>query len=274
LAFALVLAPLLAPALLAAPADDREEPQAAAQPAEGDLSETPIMVPPLTPTGFLLAWKPMLLTVRVDNGSGATFGSDKLQALRFLGRYTFAFSQRTPFVGRVELEGGEFRTDAEKGTFGSNGYDLTLRALAGASTRISPGFTVLASAGLITRYQHGFANGGAPTVGLVGVVSNMELEFLLAPNITLSIFGEGAITPYSYNAQFNIGKLSDASELRGRLQLSFDLSSNTAIDVGYDFTRWYAGFSQSTITGNLNPDRAFLVEQRESAVTLGLRLRR
>jgi hypothetical protein len=281
LAFVLVLAPVLVASLLAAsPAraasapEDPEPPKAAGQPAESDPSETLIMVPPLTPTGFLLAWKPMLLTVRVDNGTGATFGSDKLQALRFLGRYTFAFSQRAPFVGRVELEGGEFRTDAEKGTFGSNGYDFTLRGLAGASTRISPGFTVLASAGLITRYQHGYANGGAPTIGLVGVVSNMELEFLLWPNITLSIFGEGAITPYSYNAQFNLGRLADASELRGRVQVSFDLSPNTAIDVGYDFTRWYAGFSQSTITGNLNPDRAFFVEQRESAMTLGLRLRR
>ncbi|HXN56879.1 MAG TPA: hypothetical protein VN874_11475 [Myxococcales bacterium] len=271
---------VLVPALLAASparaaADQEGAPQvAAAQPEAPDPAETPIPVPPLTPTGFLVAWKPMLLTVRVDNGSGATFGSDKLQALRFLGRYTFALSKRAPFVGRVELEGGEFRTDAQNGTFGSNGYDFTLRGLAGAATRISPGFTVLASGGLITRYQHGYASGGAPTVGLVGVVSNIELEFMLWPYITLSLFAEGAITPYSYNAQVNLGRLSDASELRGRVQLSFDLSPNTAIDVGYDFTRWYSGFSQSTITGNLNPDRAFFVEQLESAVTVGLRLRR
>jgi hypothetical protein len=270
---------VLVPALLAASparaaADQEGAPQVAAQPEAPDPAETPIPVPPLTPTGFLVAWKPMLLTVRVDNGSGATFGSDKLQALRFLGRYTFALSKRAPFVGRVELEGGEFRTDAQNGTFGSNGYDFTLRGLAGAATRISPGFTVLASGGLITRYQHGYASGGAPTVGLVGVVSNIELEFMLWPYITLSLFAEGAITPYSYNAQVNLGRLSDASELRGRVQLSFDLSPNTAIDVGYDFTRWYSGFSQSTITGNLNPDRAFFVEQLESAVTVGLRLRR
>ncbi|GAC1595376.1 MAG: hypothetical protein NVS4B10_03780 [Myxococcales bacterium] len=248
-------------------------PGMASDPSES-RSETPIPVPPLTPTGFLLAWKPMLLTVRVDNGRGATFGSDKLQALRLLARATYAFSERAPFVGRVELEGGEFRTDAEEGTFGSNGYDFTLRGLAGAATRISPGFTVLASAGLITRYQHGYASGGAPTVGLAGAVSNMELEFLLWPNITLSLFAEGAITPLAYNAQVNLGRLADASELRGRAQLSFDLAPNSAIDFGFDLTRWHASFSQSTITGNLNPDRAFLVDQIESAVTIGVRLRR
>jgi hypothetical protein len=216
----------------------------------------------------------MILSVRVDTGRGYAFGSDKLQALRFLGRYTFAFSDNVPFVGRVELEGGQFQTDQQNNTFGSNGYDFTLRGLAGAATRITPGFTVFASAGFITRYQHGYANGGAPTVGLFGAVSNMELEFRLFPIITLSLFAEGAITPYSYSAQVNLGQLSDASEFRARVQLSFDLASHTALDLGYDFTRWHAGFSESTITGNANPDRAFFVEQREYALTVGLRFHR
>ena len=74
-------------------------------------AETPIAVPPLLPTGFLFAWKPMFLTVRVDNGVGSTFGSDKLQGLRGLARYTFPVNESWPFVGRVELEGGQFTTD-------------------------------------------------------------------------------------------------------------------------------------------------------------------
>ena len=216
----------------------------------------------------------MLLTVRVDNGVGTTFGSDKLQGLRALARYTFPVNEAWPFVGRVELEGGQFTTDQERSTFGSYGWDFTLRALAGAATRITPGFTVFASAGLITRYQHGYARGGAPTVGLAGVVSNMEFEFRLLPVVTLALFAEGAITPYAYNTQINLGTLSDASELRGRIQLSFDLARHTALDVGYDFTRWHGGFSQSTITGNTSPDRAFLVEQREYALTIGIRFHR
>ncbi len=72
----------------------------------------------------------------------------------------------------------------------------------------------------------------------------------------------------------NLGTLSDSSELRGRIQISVDLAPHTAVDVGYDFTRWHADFSRSTITGNAAPDRAFLVDQREYALTVGLRFHR
>lgn len=267
------VAPGPAAAQLAAPAL-ATEPAAPATPPAAEPVETPIAVPPLVPTGLLVAWKPTLLSVRVDSGAGATFGSDRVQAERGLLRYTFAFSEALPLVARAELEGGRFQTDQDRSTYGSNGSDATVRALAGAAARITPGFTLFVAAGALTRYQHGYANGGAPTVGVLGAVSNFELEFRLFPVVTLSLFGEGAIAPVAYDAQANLGKLSDSSELRGRLQVSFDLSRNLALDVGYDFTRWSMGFSQSTITGNAAPDRAFFVDQREYALTLGLRLQR
>ena len=74
-AFALVLG-----FVLAAPAFADEEP-----------AETPIVVPSPIPVGFLVAWKPTLLSIRIDSGQGAQFGSDKFQPLRILGRYTTTF---------------------------------------------------------------------------------------------------------------------------------------------------------------------------------------
>ena len=278
---AVCLALVLSGALLhalparAAPPETPGERLPAATAVQDEPPETPIAVPALLPTGLLIAWKPSILSVRVDSGSGATFGSDKFQPLRLLARYTFAFSEQVPFVGRVEAEGGRFQTDHDRATtYGSDGYDFTVRALAGAATRITPGFTVFASAGVLNRYQHGYAKGGAPTVGVFGAVSNFELEFRVYPIITLSLFAEGAIAPFAYATQANLGTLSDSSELRGRIQLSFDLAPNTAFDVGYDFTRWHSDFSRSTITGNPAPDRAFLVDQREYALTVGLRFHR
>lgn len=272
-ALACALLPAAARAVSPLPAAAANAGPAATGPApSAEPVETPIAVPPLVPTGLLVAWKPTLLSVRVDSGSGATFGSDRLQAERGLLRYTFAFSEALPLVARAEVEGGRFQTDQERSTYGSNGSDLTVRALAGAGARLTSGLTLLVAAGALTRYQHGYANGGAPTVGVLGVVSNFELSLRLFPAVTLSLFGEGAIAPVAYDAQANLGKLNDSSELRGRLQLSFDLSRNLALDVGYDFTRWNMGFSQSTITGNASPDRAFFVDQREYALTLGLRL--
>ena len=50
-------------------------------------------------------------------------------------------------------------------------------------------------------------------------------------------------------AQANLGNLSDASELRARLQFSVDLSPTLIFDLGYDFTRWHASFTGSTIVG-------------------------
>jgi hypothetical protein len=274
LAFVLSSALLHALPARSAPAETPAEQLPAAKGVQDEPAETPIAVPALLPTGLLVAWKPTFLSVRVDSGSGATFGSDKFQPLRLLVRYTFAFSEEVPFVGRVEAEGGRFQTDQDRATYGSDGYDFTVRALAGAATRITPGFTVFASAGLLSRYQNGNANGGAPTVGVFGAVSNFELEFRVYPAITLSLFAEGAIAPFAYKTQANLGTLSDSSELRGRIQLSFDLAPHTALDVGYDFTRWHSDFSRSTITGNPTPDRAFLVDQREYALTVGLRFHR
>ena len=83
-----------------------EEPKAAKEP-----KETAIPVPVPAPSGLTLAWKPMILTVRLDTGSGSQFGSDKLQPLRAMGRYTVMAKEGTPFFGRVELEGGTFQSD-------------------------------------------------------------------------------------------------------------------------------------------------------------------
>ena len=44
-----------------------------------------------------------------------------------------------------------------------------------------------------------------------------------------------------------------------------------AIDVGYDFTRWHAAFTNSTIVNST--DRALLIESRDHAATLGLRFK-
>ena len=252
---------------------------AAAQerPAEEPI-ETPILVPSPIPVGFLIAWKPSILSVRTDSALGSRYGSDKLQPLRFLARYTTTLL-REKLLARAELEGGQFRTDTQGGSdpntilLGSDGYDVTAHLLGGTATRIAQGFTITASAGFITRYQRGRAASGAPSIGIFGVTSNMELEFRVAPIITLSLFVEGGLTPFSYGAQSNLGDLSDASEVRTRGLASIDLTKDMAVDVGFDFTRWHASFTNSTILGAAASDRALLIESREHALTLGLRFK-
>ena len=104
---------------------------------------------------------------------------------------------------------------------------------------------------------------------MFGLDSNIELEMRLFPSITLSGYLEGAITPWPYLAQSNLGDLSDADEVRVRLQLSIDISRSASMEFGYDLTRWHATFTNSTILGTV--DRALLVETREHALTFGLR---
>jgi opacity protein-like surface antigen len=237
-----------------------------------DVPETPIVVPNPVPTGFLVAWKPMLLSVRLDTGSGQKFGSDKWQTARALARFTYQLHNSIPFVGRLEVEGGQFKTDNQNSVFnGSTGTDLTGRAMFGVASRLSSGLTVLATVGVISRYQYGRPRGGIPNIGVLGALSNMELEFRLFPIITLSLFAEVALTPIPYVAQSNLGELSEASEFRGRIQFSVDLFRDVALDVGYDFTRWHTSFTGSTILGNPNPDQALLFEDREHAITVGVR---
>jgi hypothetical protein len=232
-----------------------------------DTQGVPIEVPDPTPTGLLIAWKPALLSVRVDSGSGVGFGSDSLQPLRGLARYTMRLIADKPFFGRFELEGGRFETQNQG--LGSTGVDWTGRVLAGAATRITSGVILIASAGLVTRYEVGRSRGGAPTIGMFGIDSNIELEMRLFPTITLSGYLEGAITPWPYLAQSNLGDLSDADQVRVRLQLSIDVSRSATMEFGYDLTRWHATFTNSTILGTV--DRALLVETREHAATFGLR---
>ena len=120
--------------------------------------------------------------------------------------------------------------------------------------------------------QWGAAHGGAPRIGVFGISSNIELEYRVAPLLTISGYLEGALTPLPYAAQRDLGDLSDASEFRLRLQVSLDVSPGTAVDLGYDFTRWHASFSGSNV---LNPagsaDQALLLEAREHAITFGIR---
>jgi len=228
----------------------------------------PIEVPDPTPIGLLVAWKPAVLSVRVDPGSGVSrFGSDSLQPLRGLARYTMRLVDDKPFFGRFEVEGGRFETQDQG--LGSTGLDWTGRVLAGAATRITSGMILIASAGLITRYEVGRSRTGAPTIGIFGVDSNIELEMRLFPTITLSGYLEGAITPYPYLAQSNLGDLSDADEVRVRVQLSIDVSRSATMEFGYDFTRWHATFTNSTILSA--GGGALVVETREHAATFGLR---
>jgi hypothetical protein len=239
---------------------------AAAEPAE-----TPIAVPSAIPVGFLVAWKPTVLSVRVDSGAGSQFGSDKLQLLRGLFRWTTtAFGEK--LMARAEIEGGQFQSDTQGTRLGSDGVDLTARFLGGTATRISPGLTLTASAGPITRYQWGAAHGGAPRIGMFGLSSNIELEYRVAPLLTLSGYLEGALAPLPYAAQRNLGDLSDASEFRLRVQVSLDVSPNTAVDFGYDFTRWHASFSGSNVLDpGASANQALLLEAREHAITFGIR---
>ena len=53
--------------------------------------------------------------------------------------------------------------------------------------------------------------------------------------------------------------------------LALDVSPSMAVDVGYDFTRWHAAFTNSTILGST--DRALLVESRDHAATIGIRFK-
>jgi hypothetical protein len=253
----------LALCLAAAPAAfaNQEEPK-----------EIPIVVPSPIPVGFLVAWKPTLLSVRVDSGAGSRFGSDKVQLLRALGRWTTTLFD-DQLMARAEIEGGQFESDTQGTLIGSTGADFTVRLLGGTATRISPGLTITASAGPITRYQWGTnPQTGAPRVGIFGVSSNIELEYRIAPLLTVSGYFEGALAPFPYAAQKNLGDLSDASEIRLRLQVSLDVSPKAAVDIGYDFTRWHSSFSSSSV---LNPsgaaDQALLLEAREHAITFGVR---
>lgn len=233
--------------------------------------ETPIAVPSPIPVGFLVAWKPSLLSVRVDTGAGSQFGSDKLQLLRGLGRWTTTlFDER--LMARAEFEGGQFQSDTAT-SLGSKGADFTARLLGGVATRVKPGFVVTASAGFITRYQWGTqAQQGAPRGGVFGVNSNIELEYRVAPLLSVSAYLEGALAPVPYAMQPNLGSLSDATEFRARLQFSLDVGPSTAVDFGYDFTRWHATFTRSNLLDPAgSPDKALLLEDREHALTFGIR---
>ena len=255
---------LLALALCAAPAAlaDRAPPP--------DLREVPIEIPDPTPTGLLLAWKPTVLSVRLDTSTGGSkFGSESFEPGRGLARFTFQLLGNKPFFGRVEVEGGQVKTSEAR--LGSSGADITGRFLAGAATRITSGVVLTAGAGMLTRYEWGRPTGGVPTVGMFGVASNLELDVRLLPAISVGFFVEGAIAPFPYLAQTNLGDLSDSSEFRGRIQFSYDVSPSMAIDVGYDFTRWHAAFTNSTIVNST--DRALLIESRDHAATLGIRFK-
>ena len=242
------------------------EPASEAASPETSTSVSRILISPI---GLLLAWKPAILSVRVDSGTGSKFGSDSLQPLRGLARYTFRIQKDKPFFGRFELEGGRFETDNQG--LGSTGIDATGRALVGAATRIFPGVVVVASAGAITRYEVGRSANGAPTIGIFGLDSNIELSVRIFPTITVSGYLEGAITPYPYLAQSNLGDLSDADQVRVRFQVSIDVSPSASMDFGYDFTRWHAVFTNASILPT--SDRALIVETREHAATFGLRYR-
>ena len=62
------------------------------------------------------------------------------------------------------------------------------------------------------------------------------------------------------------------ASMPGVAQLSVDVSPRTAVDVGYDFTRWHASFSGSSVLDPSRPaDQALLLEAREHAITFGVR---
>ena len=156
----------LALLLCAAPAAPAEQ---ASPPV---VPEVPIEIPDPTPTGLLIAWKPAVLSVRVDKGTGtSTFGSDTFEPLRGLARFTFQILGNKPFFGRVEVEGGHLET-SDAG-LGSAGADVIGRFLLGAATRITSGVVLTAGAGLLTRYEWGSSTGGLPQIGMFGAVSNL-----------------------------------------------------------------------------------------------------
>jgi hypothetical protein len=106
-------------------------------------------------------------------------------------------------------------------------------------------------------------------MGTFGAVTNMELEFCIHPVVMLSIFGEAALAPIPYYVQPSLGELDDSSEIKGRIQLSFDLTRQSAVDIGFDATRWHTTLTKTTILGGTG--QALLLENRELALTLGLR---
>ena len=115
------LAPVLCLALAAPVFAQTEEPK-----------EIPIKVPTPIPVGFLVAWKPTLLSVRVDSGAGSQFGSDKVQLLRGLFRWTTTLFDEQ-LMARAEIEGGQFESDTQGTRIGSNGADFTVRVLGGTA---------------------------------------------------------------------------------------------------------------------------------------------
>jgi hypothetical protein len=173
-------------------------------------------------------------------------------------------------MARAEIEGGQFQTDTVN--VGTQGWDMTLRLLGGTAQRLSQKFAITASAGLITRYQHGRAQSAAPTFGVLGLTSNLEAEYRFAPLISASLYLEGALAPFPYGSQAGLGDLSDASELRGRVQVSLDVTPRAAVDVGYDYTRWHSTFTGSSLLQPSAPaDRVLLLEAREHAISVSFR---
>jgi hypothetical protein len=56
------------------------------------------------------------------------------------------------------------------------------------------------------------------------------------------------------------------------VQFSLDVAPNTAIDIGYDLTRWHLSFTESNALAPAGPaDKALLIEAREHALTFGVR---
>jgi len=99
---------LLALALCAAPAAvaDRAPPP--------DVREIPIEIPDPTPTGLLLAWKPTVLSVRLDTGTGdSKFGSESFEPGRGLARFTFQ-AMGAPGTPAMRLEAVSLTDSAGK----------------------------------------------------------------------------------------------------------------------------------------------------------------
>jgi hypothetical protein len=254
---------------------------AAAQQHGESPTETPIQVPPPTPTGLLIGYKPTILSVRSDTGQLTQFGSDRPQFLRFLARYTFLPLPDKPILGRVELEGGRFTTRDDTANnppgsglapqLGGSGWDATMRVQVAAAARLTSGVMVIAAAGPIARFSRGSPTAGGPQIGMFGACSSFQMDIRLLPAITGSLMVEGAVAPIPFGAQENLGLLSDASEVRVRAMVSVDVTQTLSVEVGLDFTRWHAAFVNSRILGNA--DGALHIESRDQALILGFRWR-
>jgi len=107
---------------------------------------------------------------------------------------------------------------------------LTGRFLAGAATRITSGVVLTAGAGVLTRYEWGRPTGGVPTIGMFGVASNLELDIRLLPAISMGFFVEGAIAPFPYLAQTNLGDLFIVMELLQGATLA-QMFERTGVDL-------------------------------------------